>query len=224
MAENPSYENLGKLSARIHAMVARLEQGKLSREELETLANISRELYERSIVLRHKAYDEWLKPPSKTPIVNPPSTQALLFQLEDTAIGEDGEEEVIPSNQTSLIDAIAEESHHEELDEALEERAHNLNDKWAQDLESAQTVASKLKAQPVNDLKKAIGLNQKFRFINELFGGEIEKYEQAILQLNNAESKVKALERIAVLQKELEWDEASKTTLQMYELIERRHS
>ena len=49
-------------------------------------------------------------------------------------------------------------------------------------------VASELRrSEPVTDLRRAIGLNDKFLLIRDLFGGDGEAYERAIDALNNFE-------------------------------------
>lgn len=47
-------------------------------------------------------------------------------------------------------------------------------------------LSSKLQSQPISDIGSAIGLNDKFLFINELFNGNSEKFEETISYLNNA--------------------------------------
>ncbi|GAJ17419.1 unnamed protein product, partial [marine sediment metagenome] len=47
-------------------------------------------------------------------------------------------------------------------------------------------LSSKLQSQPISDIGSAIGLNEKFLFINELFNGNSEKFEETISYLDNA--------------------------------------
>lgn len=46
----------------------------------------------------------------------------------------------------------------------------------------------KLQSQPVVDLKKSIGINEKFKFVNELFDGHLQDYNENIDFLNNCKS------------------------------------
>ncbi len=46
-------------------------------------------------------------------------------------------------------------------------------------------VATKLVETPIKDLRKAIGINDKYVFINELFKGDETAYEASIRTLNN---------------------------------------
>lgn len=49
---------------------------------------------------------------------------------------------------------------------------------------SWNTVANQLHRKPVADLKVAIGINEKFLFINQLFDGNLQDYSEAITKLN----------------------------------------
>ena len=46
-------------------------------------------------------------------------------------------------------------------------------------------MQSKLQNKPITDLAKAIGINDKFLFIKELFGGDSDLYNQTIKHLNH---------------------------------------
>jgi hypothetical protein len=45
-------------------------------------------------------------------------------------------------------------------------------------------IAQQLQETSINDLRKAIGINDKYLFINELFGGDEDLFEQTIKTLN----------------------------------------
>jgi hypothetical protein len=49
-------------------------------------------------------------------------------------------------------------------------------------------IAEILKTKPITSLVEAIGLNDKFLFISEIFNGNKTDYTQAILRLENAEN------------------------------------
>lgn len=57
----------------------------------------------------------------------------------------------------------------------------SLNDR----LRQAQTeLGDRLKDTPIRDLRKAIGINDRFQFINELFRGDEAMYERSIKTIN----------------------------------------
>jgi hypothetical protein len=58
------------------------------------------------------------------------------------------------------------------------------------------TLAEKIKNNKIADIRTAIGINDKFTFINEIFKGELAKYNQAIEQFNSMTSYDEAIEFI----------------------------
>lgn len=52
----------------------------------------------------------------------------------------------------------------------------------------ATDLSQKLSASPIADLSKALGMNEKYLYINELFGGDVATFQTALKQLNNGES------------------------------------
>ncbi len=62
-----------------------------------------------------------------------------------------------------------------------------INEKMGS-LRDEEDFSDILKSKPLANLKEAIGVNDKFLFIRELFGGNQEAYNQAITRIDNAES------------------------------------
>ena len=62
------------------------------------------------------------------------------------------------------------------------EYAESLNDRLK---EIKIELSEKLKDAPIKDLKKAIGINDRFLFINELFRGDEAMYERSIKTIQN---------------------------------------
>ena len=60
--------------------------------------------------------------------------------------------------------------------------AESLNDKLKQ---GKTELVEVLKETPVKDLRKAIGINDRFLFINELFRGDEAMYERSIKTINS---------------------------------------
>ena len=78
---------------------------------------------------------------------------------------------------------------------------------------------------PIRDLKKAIGVNDRFLFINELFRGDEVMYERSIKTINSFSILPEAEYWI---QRELEvkngWDDSDELVKQFYQLVKRRFS
>ena len=50
------------------------------------------------------------------------------------------------------------------------------------------SLADKVSTQPLNDIKKAIGINERFLYANVLFNGDMEAFSRAVEELNHLES------------------------------------
>ncbi len=117
-------------------------------------------------------------------------------------------------------------AHQDEIKELNEKMGklggESLNDR----LKTATTeISSFLTDTPVRELKKAIGVNDRFLFINELFRGDVDMYERSIKTINNFRILAEAeywIER--ELKIKLGWDNGSETTRLFYQLVKRRFS
>lgn len=98
--------------------------------------------------------------------------------------------------------------------------SHTLGDK----LESAEdtSLAARLQRKPVSDLASAIGINDKFLLLNELFGGSMEKYNKSIRALNNFSTLLGAKTYMSELQIEFQWNCESDAYKKLDNLVERR--
>ena len=83
-------------------------------------------------------------------------------------------------------------------------------------------AASELRrGEPVADLRRAIGINDKFLLIRDLFGGDGEAYEQAIGTLNAFDDFDECMIYIA---ENYAWNPNSDGAKFMMELLERKFS
>lgn len=85
------------------------------------------------------------------------------------------------------------------------------------------SLASKIQQHRISDIKAAIGINDKFTFINDLFKGEIANYNQSIEKLNNMESYQEAMEYLVQLKLETGAPENKEAFSKFTELIKRRY-
>ena len=72
---------------------------------------------------------------------------------------------------------------------------------------------------PIGDLKKAIGLNDKFLFVNELFGGSMEKYNKSIDNLNDLKTLNGAMIYLNELKVELQWNSSNEAYKKLWDLV-----
>lgn len=72
------------------------------------------------------------------------------------------------------------------------------------------------------DIKAGIGINDKFQFIAELFGGSGDKYEESVKQLNTFETLDASLFYMDEIRSRFQWKEDSGTVQRLTELVKRR--
>ena len=86
-------------------------------------------------------------------------------------------------------------------------------------------VADSLQDTPVKDLKKAIGVNDRYCYINELFRGDEAMYERSIKTINSFAIFPEAEYWIRrELKLKLGWDDKNETVQQFDQLVRRRFS
>lgn len=91
-----------------------------------------------------------------------------------------------------------------------------------QDEEAPLTLADKLRMQGITDLRKAIPIADKFLYMNELFQGEINHYNQALDRFNNCSNALEARDLFESMKQHFEWDENSKTVKRFADLLTRK--
>lgn len=87
-----------------------------------------------------------------------------------------------------------------------------------------ETIADKMQKDKINSLKVAIGINDKFYFINELFDGNLNDYSKAIDDLDTAGSPDEAQNIVAGLQSQYNWDPKSEAYQQLSDFVKRKFS
>ncbi|AEW01269.1 hypothetical protein A4D02_31875 [Niastella koreensis] len=109
-----------------------------------------------------------------------------------------------------------------ELNEVMATKSSSLNEKLK---EEVKEVAHVLNDAPVRDLRRAIGINDRFVFISELFRNDEVMYERSIKTINSFRILPEAqywIER--ELKVKLGWDENKESTRHFYQLVKRRFS
>ena len=121
------------------------------------------------------------------------------------------------------IPTLAQQPVSKEINESMAYGAQaSLNDKLK---EEVIEVGHRLNDSPVRDLKRAIGVNDRFVFISELFRGDEIMYERSIKTINGFRILPEAeywIER--ELKVKLGWDETKPITRHFYQLVKRRFS
>ena len=107
-----------------------------------------------------------------------------------------------------------------ELHEVIGEKTPSLNDRLKED---KKEVAHSLKDIPIKDLRKGIGINDRFSFVNELFRGDEDMYERSIKTINNFGILSEAEYWInRELKFKLGWNDNKESVQHFYQLVRRR--
>jgi hypothetical protein len=88
-------------------------------------------------------------------------------------------------------------------------------------MRSAEDVSDILKTKPLTNLYDAIGVNDKFLYIREIFDGNKESYNQAIARIEEAESMKDAR---AVIMSYTGTNNESETVKKLLDLVKRKFS
>ena len=123
-------------------------------------------------------------------------------------------------NEQSGKKEVAEkkEKHPEILSDTFQNKTASLNEDLGQ-TKYSKDYSSYWMTKPLINLKDAIGLNDKFLFINELFKGDADKYNQTLEILNNASNFNEAYN---YLMENFDWDMDGELVQNMLNLIRRK--
>ncbi len=241
-SNSKNYKNLKALLSSLNESIDALENGSLNVLEIENLLDDARALHERIAIIQYlsaqsKQYEE-IEPVEvkvEAKIEKPNKVEGFRFDFDA--------QPPLSSNQTSLLDAI-DENEPEQIEaeeivpqtsslkfettevnikvESVEIQDNSINSKFSEQAE-VKTLAQKLSKKPISNIIEAIGLNQKFLFMNELFEGENTYYKEAIEQLNNFSNFDEANKFVESLEKRYSWEVESNTVKEFLDLVERRY-
>lgn len=134
-------------------------------------------------------------------------------------------EQDLPKDNTALIEEDEDETlkvipqpKEEDVIEVIPMEPATIGEKLQQ--EEDHTLAAKL--QHVTDLRTAIGMNDKFLFVNELFGGNMDKYTKTLENLNDLKTLNGALIYMNELRIELQWNSSNEAYQKLLNLVHRK--
>ena len=158
----------------------------------------------------------------------PPPLNTENFIVEEEIVGK---EEAVAFNRNQFFDnvftniptvAFQEKKEVFELNHVLFNEEENMNTKWqAKEVE----VATVLERTAIKDLKKAININDRYLFINELFRGDEAMYERSLKTIQGFSILPEAIFWIQrELKVKLGWKEGSPSVKLFDQLVSRRFS
>ncbi len=242
----------------VQQLIDKMERGELSVDQLIDLERCTRELHERSIILKYKAFEEQSPPESvavqeeSTPIAEPEEKEVEGFSLfdlkeqepevgeavlEDTPEKEAGHisEEVevkekgiqsVEEPPAAITDETTKENAPELTGESIEKETTTAF-KGVSLLEQLNipdnSIGSQWAGRKLDTLIGAFGLNERLRYINELFDGNGEAFSDAIKILDGQASMQNASLKIEEIASQNSWDLEEETVLEFMTIVRRRY-
>jgi len=251
-------ENLENYKNRIKAieeLANKMESGTLTIAELSHLETLTRELHERSIILKYKAFENKINPVQESPI----SIEDEIDFIEETVAFNNEIEESEPTIDFSIFDTpvqeeeIIEEAPTEEpafvfeetieieqtlvpeiVEETIKEEkvvapANNVSQAqatsfWEQLNIKDNSLSTQFQGAKIDTLIGAFGLNEKLRFINDLFDGSSESFSEAIKILDNQANIEEAKMKSAELANQHNWDAEEESVVDFLVMVNRRYA
>lgn len=157
--------------------------------------------------------------------VIPPSSQSEVKEIIIDQKEEEKTEDILFSNEKvdDFDDLIESESKNLDLFTNIKaaDEITDLNKKLAE-ARNSHSIVEKLQNKRIENLKSVIGINDKFYFINELFNGNAQKYEDIIYTLNNFKKLEDAMQYFSTLKYRFSWDEESEAYEKLTKMLERK--
>jgi len=202
--EEFNFKSLESLASELKEGVFKINSGALSSEDILYLLDSSRQLHERLAILQYLLEKE----PKKE------SGSETKNKVESTDVEE---------NQINLIDVIVEEeAKTEKADINISNDIKSVNEIHS---DSPQTsLADKFGQQPISDLTKEIGINEKYLITESLFSGDSQACSTAIKDLNEFQNMDQASDFLKnTLSKKYNWNPKSNQVKRLINLVERRY-
>tara|TARA_R110001592_G_scaffold325782_4_gene606311 strand:- start:222228 stop:222977 length:750 start_codon:yes stop_codon:yes gene_type:complete len=244
--------HLLELAKNISEKLNELEKGNLDKQGLNDVIADTTQLQEALYILRFKGYEEAeaakTKPQQniKLDFGSVQSNQiSLIDAIEEAQVGEKpievkleevAEPKIVWDNNPAS--SVVENTKSVEPEVKTEEPVQkekvvanpvtevdnnqvSLNEKIKQDT-GTQRLGDKLQQTAIKDLRVAISINQRFLFINSLFDGRTEVFNEALEKIESATTGYAAKEIEKELIQRHGWDVEDKNVMQFSNLIERR--
>ena len=228
MGNENSQMKIEELIEKINAFnmsVLKKNQGNLSEIEKDLLLNYLRELYDRVLFLKNNSHDEEKKTEIKTiekEVHKEEKKPAIIIQQPTPPPVKKEVIEEIPKVIEQKQEQVKKTSSSVKTEMNLRTPPKpSVNEKFQN---QTTGLSEKLGAKVIGDLKAAIGVNQRFGFINELFAKNTNEFESVIKQLNACKSTDEANNLLSNFKTKFKWDEKNPVVKEFLELVKRKFS
>lgn len=209
------YDNIHKLETSEGKEIIQIERPDVDLEiSIEKVAEVEEK--EEVIELNPKIHD-----------VEDKEEEPEKFESEVLDI-QDNEDVSIEENPEEEVEQTVTKEENQSTPEIIESSAIDLfsvsqetiSDKFV--VKDEKSLADKLQQSPIKDLRSAIGINEKFLFINELFNGDMGRYNKILDELNSMQSKTGLATYLMELKIEKQWNEEMEAYVKFKELVDRK--
>lgn len=238
----------------LSAMIDKLENGELSLDELLKMEKLTGELHAKSIILRYKAFENHVNGEGEihldaTPeedVRDTPAMEAPTEDEEETAIDfsifdEEDEPEpftdVVRETLSPPVQAAIIEEDEPEMEQVVvpsekpkpvqtisEQNAAKGTSFWEQIKTDDDSIGSRFAGSKIETLIGAFGLNEKLRYINELFDGSSDAFSDAIKALDAQANMDAARVKVDDLAMKYAWDPEEESVVEFSTYIKRRYA
>lgn len=216
---------LKKLNENIIGISAVEEESLIEEKKVEEVINeiefSQKEVVLASVVEESIVVDQKVEEMEAVPIIADLKSEVM----EQVSVSEivDEPKKVIAETESSLDEIVAQPNLENNLFSQVKASPEisDLNKKLA-DARNTHSIVEKLQNHRIENLKSVIGINDKFYFINELFGGNAQKYEDIIYTLNNFKKLDDAMQYFSTLKYRFNWNEESEPFEKLVNMLERK--
>jgi hypothetical protein len=209
----------------LHAELLKLQQknGTLGTAKVAVTLPVNMNFTEEQ---QQETIQEEPSPKMAAPASKPPDIKEIprpVPREEQEKVNEPGPQKMVNPAFTHATEPPTLAAHSKkEIHEVIADKKESLNDRLKQE---KTEVVHTLKDAPIRDLKKGIGINDRFTFVNELFRGDEAMYERSIKTINSFHILSEAEYWInRELKFKLGWNDNKEIVQHFYQLVRRRFS
>ncbi len=122
-----------------------------------------------------------------------------------------------PSKKRSVNEKVTPET----LGDRYKQNGQYMNESLAEKHQPQKDISNKMQNKPIDDLNKALGVNDRFQLTRDLFHGNRASFAETIEALNNTNSFEEANNMI---EENFDWDKNEPSYKMLLDLIKRKHS
>ena len=121
-----------------------------------------------------------------------------------------------------VLDVSEDDEDEEDWEDEDDEVFHVEQPVEEKPVEEDNSLAARLHRTHIDDIRMAMGINDKIMIVNDLFMGSVERYNKSIDALNDFPTLSGARVYMSELQIELQWDTESEAYKLLNDMVERR--